>query len=247
MPGRTLTMPDSEVTLDPVAAYDRIAPDFSKLAEPRRKYLDAVEKLVVAGIPTGSRSLLDVGTGDGSRARRIADAREISELLLVEPSVEMQRNGAADTRFTTMRAEDLYVLQAKFDVILCLWNVLGHIFPASGRQEALRQFARLVSPQGRVFFDVSHRYNARHYGALPTAVRFLGGLLSGHEPGDVTVSWSTGRIHCTTAGHVFTHREIAALSRSVGLKIEDRFVVDYTTGEQRRWSAEGHLLYILRA
>jgi 2-polyprenyl-3-methyl-5-hydroxy-6-metoxy-1,4-benzoquinol methylase len=235
--------------LDPVAAYDRIGPVFARIAEKRRSYLDSIDQLVISEIPPGSRSLLDVGAGDGGRARRIAQARDIAELVLVEPSVAMQGD-TSDTKLRTMRAEELRLVQGEFDVITCLWNVLGHIFPSASRLEVLRQFARLVSPQGRIFVDVQHRYNARHYGAIPTALRFLHDHLSWKETnGDVVVAWAIQEdieeVRCTTRGHVFTHREFRSLAQAAGLNIEARFVVDYATGECRRWSLEGHLLYVL--
>ena len=100
-----------------------------------------------------------------------------------------------------MRAEELHLVEAEFDVITCLWNVLGHIFPAASRAEVLRQFARLVSPQGRIFVDVHHRYNARHYGAIPTALRFLHDRLRWSETnGDVVVAWDVGQVHAQREG-----------------------------------------------
>ncbi len=225
--------------LDPVAAYDRIGSVFARIAEKRRAYLDSIDQLVISGMPPGSRSMLDVGSGDGRRARRIAQAGNIAELVLVEPSVAMQ---GADAKIRTMRAEELHMIDGQFDVITCLWNVLGHIFPAASRLEVLRQFARLVSPQGRIFLDVQHRYNARHYGVIPTALRLLRDQMRWRETnGDVVVAWDA----CTTRGHVFTHREFRSLARAAGLNIESRFVVDYATGECRRRSIEGHLLYVL--
>jgi SAM-dependent methyltransferase len=231
------------VILDPVAAYDRIGHVYARIAEKRRSYLDSIERLVISGIPAGSRSLLDVGAGDGRRARQIARARNIAELVLLEPSVAMLGGNSTGQ---TMRAEDLHLLDGEFDVVTCLWNVLGHIFPVASRLEVLRQFARLVSPQGRIFIDVQHRYNARHYGAVPTALRFLhDGLRWKEANGDVLVAWNVEGVHCTTRGHVFTHGEFRSLSQAAGLNIEKRFVVDYATGEGRRWSFEGHLLYVL--
>jgi len=231
------------VILDPVAAYDQIAPAFARIAQKRRQYLDSIDRLVISGITPRSRSMLDVGAGDGTRARRIARARDIEELVLLEPSVAMQRGNAT---VRTTRAEELHLEEGEFDVITCLWNVLGHIFPSAGRLEVLRQFARLVSPQGRIFVDVQHRYNARHYGAIPTALRFLHDRLRWNETnGDVVVSWNVEQVRCTTRGHVFTHREFRSLAQAAGLNIENRFVVDYATGECRRWSIEGHLLYVL--
>jgi len=146
-----------------------------------------------------------------------------------------------------MRAEELHSVQATFDVITCLWNVVGHIFPASGRMEVLRQFARLVSRQGTVFVDVNHRYNARHYGAMQTTLRFLRDRASRDEKnGDVKVTWDVGEMPCTTLGHVFTNKEFRSLSFAAGLSIEKTLVVDYATGEQRRWNWQGNLLYVMR-
>jgi 2-polyprenyl-3-methyl-5-hydroxy-6-metoxy-1,4-benzoquinol methylase len=229
--------------LDPVAAYDQIAPVFAELARERKAYLESIERLVIAAVPAGSRSLLDIGAGDGSRARRIAQASGISELMLLEPATAMQRGG---TDIRTMCAEDLHAIEGRFDVILCLWNVLGHIFPAAARIEVLRQFARVLTPYGRAFVDVSHRYNARHYGAVPTAARYINDLFAWREKsGDVTVGWDIGGKRTTTRGHVFTHREMRSMCRSAGLNIERRFVVDYATGQERQWVFEGHLLYVL--
>ena len=230
--------------LDPVAAYNEIAPAFAELARERKAFLESVERLVISAIQVGSRSLLDVGAGDGSRARRIAQTRGIPELMLLEPAVAMQC-GAPDIR--TMRAEDLHTIAPGFDVILCLWNVLGHIFPATARIEVLRQFARLLAPHGKAFVDVAHRYNARHYGVAPTAARFIHDMFASREGnGDVAVSWDFRGKRTTTQGHVFTHREMASLCRSAGLDIERKFVLDYATGQERRWDFEGHLLYVLR-
>jgi len=237
--------------LDPVVAYDQIGPVFARIAEQRRSYLDSIDHLVISQIPRGSRSMLDVGAGDGGRARRIAQARDIADLVLVEPSVAMHGNTlgnqASDAKLRTMRAEELHLIDGKFDVVICLWNVLGHIFPAANRLEVLRQFARLVSPQGGIFVDVHHRYNVRHYGAIPTAFRFLHDRLKWKDTsGDIVIAWDVEDVRCITRGHVFTDREFRTLAQEAALNIENRFVVDYATGERRQWSIEGHLLYVLR-
>jgi len=232
--------------LDPVDAYDRIAPVYASLAQQRRAYLDSIDRLIGARIPPGGRSLLDVGAGDGARAARIAAAAGLPDLTLLEPSGVMRSHCPAQTNLWAMRAEDLRQRQGSFDVITCLWNVLGHILPAAARAEVLRQFARLVSADGIVFLDLNHRYNARHYGALATAARFLRDRVSpGDRNGDVRVSWDIEGHRVSTTGHVFKHREFSALSTAAGLRIEQRFIVDYASGQLRQWSCEGNLLYVL--
>jgi SAM-dependent methyltransferase len=233
--------------LDPVAAYDRVAPVYGHLAKQRGAFLDAIDRLVVAEIPPGSRSLLDVGAGNGVRAGRIAGAAGLRDLILLEPSGVMRTTCPAQANIWAMRAEDLHCRLGSFDVVTCLWNVLGHILPSAARVEVLRQFARLVSPEGRIFIDLNHRYNARHYGALATMLRFLRDrLLPGDTNGDVRVTWNIDGHRVSTTGHVFTHREFSALSRAAGLRIEKRFVIDYASGQLRRRSFQGNLLYVLR-
>ena len=224
--------------LDPVAAYDRIAPSYAQLSEQRRAYLDAVERLIVAAIPAGSRSLLDIGSGDGVRALRIAQAAGFRDVTLLEPSPSMRSTWPANVTTWAMRAEDLPSQTGQFDIVTCLWNVLGHIFPAKARVEVLRQCGRLLAPGGRIFVDVSHRYNMAHYGVAPSLWRWLRG-----SSGDVTVNWRAQGI--TTLGHVFTAAEFTALCRDAKLSIEQRYVLDYATGELRRSIFQGHLLYEL--
>lgn len=236
-------LPDSP--LDPVAAYDRLAPVFTEIAARRRAYLDAVDRLIINQIVPGSRTLLDIGAGDGSRARRIAHAAAIPQITLLEPSVAMS---AGSPQTLPLRAESLHCLEPGYDTILCLWNVLGHIFPAAARVEVLRQCRRLLTPRGRVFIDVSHRYNIAHYGLRPTIPRLLKDFFSPHEAnGDVVVRWEVAGEPCLTAGHVFTPREFALLCKSAGVRIEKRIAVDYRTGQVRPFSWQGNLLYSLRA
>jgi 2-polyprenyl-3-methyl-5-hydroxy-6-metoxy-1,4-benzoquinol methylase len=233
------------MTLDPVAAYGRIAPSYARLSEQRRAYLDAIERLVVSTIPAGSHSLLDIGAGDGVRSLRIAQAASLKEVVLLEPAAAMRAYWPAGVTAWATRAEDLHARQGQFDAIACLWNVLGHIFPAKSRGEVLRQCARLLSPAGRIFVDVSHRYNARHYGVAPTARRLLRDRVApGETNGDVVVNWQAEGVR--TAGHVFTAREFAELCRAAGVIVERRMIVDYATGALRRWSFQGNLFYVLR-
>jgi 2-polyprenyl-3-methyl-5-hydroxy-6-metoxy-1,4-benzoquinol methylase len=159
----------------------------------------------------------------------------------------MRGHSPPEARVWAVRAEELGQQPGCFDVIVCLWNVLGHIFPLAARVEVLRQFRRRVAVTGAIFIDVNHRYNTRHYGVLPTAARWLRDRLRPNlENGDVLVRWAVDGGYCATSGHVFTHREFCRLCEAADLKIERRHVVDYATGRIRRWSFEGNLLYLLR-
>jgi len=216
------------------------------LSERRRAYLDRIDQIVISEIPQGTRSLLDIGAGDGSRALRIVEAAGLKNLVLLEPSAGMRGQWPAGTCGWAIRAEELCGRNARFDAITCLWNVLGHIFPAANRVEVLRHCARLLSLDGLMFIDVSHRYNARHYGLAPTLLRMIRDrVFPNEENGDVVASWDINGARYATHGHVFTDAEFRRVAALAGLTIRKSFAVDYATGEIRRSKFSGHLLYAL--
>jgi len=230
---------------DPVSAYDRLAPHYHQLCVRRKAYLEAVEALIFERIPAGSRSLLDLGSGDGKRALRIAQAAGIRRLVMVEPSRQMPAHCQGE--LWMVRAEDLRpdTVSERFDVITCLWNVLGHITTAEKRQQALSGAAHLLSEGGVLFLDIIHRYNLRSYGVVPTCGRWIRDRLAwSDENGDVTAKWLAGTIH--TYGHVFTHPEMVHLAKTAGLEIQERMVVDYDHGKKHRLACLGNLVYIFR-
>jgi len=240
---------DTEHLSDPVAAYDRIAPEYRALSERRNAYLRAVEQLIVSRIPAGTGSLLDVGAGDGSRAMRIAASAAIPRVVLVEPSLGMAASVPDTLTLWRTRAEDLNPknIHDRFEVVTCLWNSLGHFIGLEIRQRAISSMAQLLSPTGKLFLDVNHRYNARSYGIGTTCIRWIkDAVFRDPRNGDVAPLWRIGESRVSTYGHVFTHPEIMRLAHSADLQLESRIVVDYENGSVRRLPWLGNLLYIFR-
>jgi SAM-dependent methyltransferase len=250
--------------LDPVSAYDRVAPFYREMAKPRQRYLERIEQLVIARVPRGSRSLLDVGAGDGARTFIIAQGAGLDEVVLLEPSSGMVANCQGSAQVWAIRAEELGSdLSAsdqgaagrhagasapnlkRFDVIICLWNVLGHIRPGSKRAYVLGELGRMLCSRGLLFVDVNHRYNIRSYGLFRTVSRYLWDHVSPNEAnGDVMASWKFGSTQCSTYGHVFTDQEIGKLAAASKLRIKERVAVDYERGAVTRFGFQGSLLYV---
>jgi 2-polyprenyl-3-methyl-5-hydroxy-6-metoxy-1,4-benzoquinol methylase len=232
---------------DPVAAYTHLAPHYADLSSQRRHYLLSIENTVVSRISAGRSSLLDIGAGDGSRALRIARQCGIRNIVLVEPSLEMAARAAGIAKVLNVRAEELSDIPNKFDVITCLWNVLGHVRGVESRTRTMNTMERLLTPDGICFIDVNHRYNLRSYGVLPTVVRFIRDSISyKNENADVIAAWTVGGKIISTYGHVFTDHEIRHMAHEAGLEIEERIVVDYDSGKIRHFAFTGNLLYVLR-
>jgi SAM-dependent methyltransferase len=250
---------------DPVAAYNLLAPHYSDLSRRRELYLRSIEKIIVSRIPAGSKSLLDIGGGDGKRALRIAEECGIQRVVLVEPSREMAAPARGLATVWNIRAEELGTQVAHgptgavrsqdrnaencalFNVIMCMWNVLGHLRSFEDRVSAMRAMTDRLEPDGRFFLDVNHRYNLRSYGVIPTVGRFIIDSVSYKETAaDVHVKWNIGGESISTHGHVFTDREIRQLVLAAGLSVEERIVVDYGSGKIRRFACLGNLLYVFR-
>jgi 2-polyprenyl-3-methyl-5-hydroxy-6-metoxy-1,4-benzoquinol methylase len=255
---------------DPVAAYSRLAPHYANLSRRREPYLRSIEKIIASRVPPNSKSLLDIGAGDGIRALRIARECGIQRVVLVEPSLEMAASAEAMAKMKiwNIRAEELGAKASScstfradgsepganeneraqhFDVITCLWNVLGHIRRVEDRERAMRGMADRLMPGGRCFLDVNHRYNLRSYGVIASAARFIRDSVFYKETNaDVIATWDAGGSSISTHGHVFTDREVQQLASAAGLSIEERIVIDYDSGKVHRLAFEGNLLYVFR-
>jgi 2-polyprenyl-3-methyl-5-hydroxy-6-metoxy-1,4-benzoquinol methylase len=230
----------------PSTPYDALAANYRSVSAARAAYLDAVEKIVIRLIAPNADSLLDIGSGDGHRAMRIAMAKNISNVVLVEPSHNMREFCRRNTpaRIWSISAEELPAAADRFAVITCLWNVLGHIDNNQKRLTALKKMRLLLRDGGVMFIDVNNRYNAVTYGLLPTLGRMLYDVLAPSETnGDAQVTWRVGENAIQSPSHFFTPREIRKLLDDASLVVKQRFVLDYHTGKIRRSEFAGQLLF----
>jgi 2-polyprenyl-3-methyl-5-hydroxy-6-metoxy-1,4-benzoquinol methylase len=233
--------------LDPVAAYDALAGSYHSLVESKSRYLRKIEDLVISHI-SGAQSLLDVGAGDGSRTLRIAESARITRVVLVEPSARMRSRCQQEVEYWPCRAAQIPENAPKFDVITCLWNVLGHLPNQEERVFVLSRLRSSLAPAGAIFLDVNHRYNVAAYGATRTLLRMAYDLAFPSEKnGDVIVSWRVGDRSIRTHGHVFTRGELNNLFCGSGLTIRKKWVVNYHSGERQKSPLFGNLLYQLVA
>lgn len=233
--------------LDAVEAYDRIAPTLATMYSGRKAYFAAVDQLVIGSLRFGARSMLDVGSGNGLRAAGIAQTADISDLVLLEPSSGMRGLIGPGHEVWTSRIEELNSSPRRFDVVTCLWNVLGHVTTPEKRVTALRNMRAMLAPHGLIFLDVQNRYNAREYGWVKTlGRRVYDAFQPAAENGDVMVRWERGDDMIITTGHVFTRGEMLGLIQSAGLAVQRLVFVDYRSGQQRSSQMAGSLFFVLR-
>jgi SAM-dependent methyltransferase len=227
--------------------YDVLAPHYREYAGRKSAYLSAVDRFVLDNMPADASSLLDVGAGDGVRGMALARARGIQRIVLCEPSAEMAARcrELRPAEVWPFPIENLPAASSRFDVICCLWNVLGHLESGKARVRALSCMKDLLLDQGVIFFDVNNRHNAAAYGWIRVAGRCIVDLLDPDERrGDANFEWQIGGRPYPAMGHLFTPAEIDMLIAQSGLVIRKKLAVDYATGAHSRWAWKGQLVFM---
>lgn len=230
--------------------YDALAEHYRDYSAKREAYLRGVDGFVLRHCPGGAQSLLDVGAADGVRARSLAGALGAGRLVLAEPSARMAELCAAVEGAEVWRtgAEQLPLDRGRFDVVLCLWNVLGHMPGREARVAALARMARLLAPGGRLFLDVNNRHNAAAYGWRKVAWRVaVDALWPDERRGDSSFEWEIGGRRIPAMGHLFTPAEMDGILRRAGLSVRARVCVDYADGGEKPGRFSGQLAYMATA
>jgi len=233
--------------LDAQSFYDRFAPLLSRYSANRATYLARVNELIIGSCGQSIEKMLDVGCGDGSRAVQLAAGVGSPQLTLLDQSVGMLDLAAESAPQARLVKRDIgrsqLDLDETFDLVTCLWNVLGHVSRAD-RTTALRNMRRVLTPTGRVFLDVNNRYNIAAYGWRRVAANRLRDALCG-DGGDVVATVSVDGTTLRTYSHLFEQREMVRLVRSGGFYVRKIWSVDYQTGCIRGSGSFGQLLFEL--
>lgn len=229
--------------------YDQMAPHYRAYAEQKSVYIDAVNKAILDNLPSNLKSMLDIGAGDGVRAFNLARAANIENLVLLEPSSEMVRlctdlpvsaiwHGTADSLPASY--------DPLFDLITCLWNVMGHMPDTESRVRALRKMSALLAPGGRIMLDVNNRHNTAAYGKFTVfGRRLLDAIKPDERRGDVSFSWNINGVNIPANGHLFIPSEMMILFRNAGLRLTKSYAIDYKSGARTTDLTKGQMFFIL--
>lgn len=233
-----------------LAAYDAIAPLYEEYSEKYRAYLNAIDQMVIDRLTPGMR-LLDIGSGDGRRLKKITAHHQLKEVVAVEPSPQMAALCRQTTGFPVhMICGDALVQlsETPFDAITALWNVFGHMADSAARLQTLKAMAKKLKPGGIIMLDVNNRHNQLSYGRLNVLKRrIIDALAFDERRGDAYFDWKIGDKTFPASGHLFTPREIERLFAQADLRIAERWSVNYKTGERSASPFNGQLFYVLQS
>lgn len=228
--------------------YSRFAKSYAQYSATKQAYLSSVNTFIKqeAGIV---ETMVDVGSGDGKRSKEIANLLSIDNFTLIDNS-EGMINLSKNIPGATVLKDDIssveFKSKKKYDAVLCLWNVLGHIV-FDRRVSALKNLASLINDKGFIFLDVNNRYNAVHYGIKMALKNICKDILNPKiSNGDfkLNIDIDQGQQINTTV-HIFNPYEIERLFKLAGLRILKRKIINYQTGKVKNKFWNGQLVYKL--
>jgi len=231
--------------------YDAFAPFYREYSRKKSSYIEAIDALILSNLPRKTSSILDIGCGDGVRFQRLLERINFERALAMDSSSEMVSLAKLNTRAVVVLADignsDIdAIVPIRFDVILCLWNVLGHIEGSVARERAILNMSQALNDVGRIYIDVSNRHNVSHYGWKTVLKNIATDLLNpNRNNGTLTYDIQVAEDKSIEAhSHFFNPNELLALFKRAGLNTVMTAYVNYGTGKEAGpWS--GSIFYVL--
>ena len=228
--------------------YTHFSKSYARYALTKQAFIDAVNNFIKKETST-EKTMIDVGAGDGKRSKLISDSIGVEYLTLLDNSDGMVDLAKKISNSSVIKADISskdFKLEKKYDVVLCLWNVLGHIV-AENREIALKNIASIVEDNGVIFLDINNRYNISHYGIGSVVRNILKDIFIPRKSnGDFNLKIDTDGKQISTIVHIFNPFEIEHLFKLAGLSVLKRKIINYKTGEIKNNFWEGQLVYKLK-
>jgi len=228
--------------------YDAFAHHYRRYSEQKSAYIHSVNTLIVRRFGRVIVNMLDFGAGDGVRGMTLAKDLRCHRLVQGDISPEMLRRceqlGAA-TEVWDLN-DSVLDRTENFDLIVCLWNVLGHVDGCDARTAVLHQLKARLAPGGRICFDVNNRHNRIYGRSRVLARRILDWIYPDPLRGDAVFDWEIDGVSYPAYGHLFTFSEVGGLLAASGLVIDDWSAVDYISGDVSKKVDQGHLFFVVK-
>lgn len=228
--------------------YDAFAKHYREYSEKKSSYIRSVDDLIIQHFKGKVRIVFDFGAGDGVRGAAVFKGLEAEKLFVGDISVEMNKKNlelGIASEVWDLSNNDWKTKKSKFDLAMCLWNVLGHVPSFAERVATLRALSQSLTPNGKICFDVNNRHY-KGYGAFNVKWRrFIDWVYPDYSRGDVSFDWKIDNVTYPAHGHLFTKSEIMDILNKAGLKIVTCKTVDYVSGEVSNKIEDGQLFLIV--
>lgn len=222
-----------------VKHFDILSEQYDKTSLKRKKYNDSINEIVKQFIDGDKYyCILDVGCGTGTRARELLKTLDHYEYYGCDISTKMiakaTQNGLSNISYGDVT--NLQYENGKFDIVLCLFNVLGYLHHESDILKALSELSRVVKDDGVIFIDVMNQqhvgeklqYKKRYFSHLITTIKSY--MFFGKPYGQLfKLSIDNKQLEGYVRG--FRAKEIKRLVSKANLEIIKSHIVGYDSGQ----------------
>jgi 2-polyprenyl-3-methyl-5-hydroxy-6-metoxy-1,4-benzoquinol methylase len=231
--------------------YKYFSKKFGEYSSSKKEYLDSIDN-IITNLHFKPTSIIDLGAGDGRRSLKMAKKLKVEDVILVDNCSEMFSDTIHTENIKKMVDDisdnNFYLrIDKKFDLILCLWNVLGHIETKESRMSVIKNISKIINDDGVCFLDINNRYNIKQYGIKNVLKNILRDIfLPNNKNGDFQFDFKNGDVNIKTQVHIFNPFEIDKYLKKNNIKIIDKKFIDYKTGRISSNVFFGQILYKIK-
>lgn len=229
-------------------AYDEFSDVYRRYSNTKRAYIQSVDDLIVDKV-NAAESILDFGSGDGYRGVQLKKRLHANRLIQVDVSEKMlDKCRLLDGSTQVINANDAcwYKNIEGVDLVIALWNVLGHIETVEARRQTVALLLSFVKPGGFLVFDVNNRHNIAYGRCRTYGRRIIDRLWPDVTRGDAHYDWNIEGKLFPSYGHLFTPREIVQLLQACKVKHYERCSIDYVTGAVSKTLTAGQMCFVVQ-
>lgn len=144
--------------------FNELSENYDEKSYKRNKYIDAINNEILNNLVNiKNTKILDIGCGTGSRTKKILNKLESYNYYGCDISTEMikkaKENGLKNIKYGDVT--NLPYGNGEFDVVLCLFNVLGYVHDKNDLDKAFSEIARVAHKNSVILIDVM---NQQHIG-----------------------------------------------------------------------------------
>ena len=133
----------------------------------------------------------------------------------------------------------------KYDIAICLWNVLGHLGNEQRVLTGLTNIRKSVRKNGIVILDINNRHNISQYKIKAVKNIIKDVFTYKFANGDIKFNISINGQNIPSYVHIFNKHEIEKLINAAGFEIKSTFYINYANGSFENSPLFGQLCYIL--
>ncbi|MCR9183626.1 MAG: class I SAM-dependent methyltransferase [Flavobacteriaceae bacterium] len=221
--------------------YNIIARDYDLLSRERMNYLNVIDNIIISDNKNKKiKNYLDIGSGDGRRSLKIINSLEPLNSTLVDDSQKMLEQIKSKPNLTVLNNSFFEIeTEVKFELMTCLWNVIGHIDTNSQRKQFFQIVDKLLDSNGVFYLDVNNRYNISHYGYSNVMKNLEMDVL---YPSESNGEFYIGEGDKKTKVYIHNPFDLGKYVNDLNLEIEKTWFINYKTGEIKETFFEGQLL-----